>query len=610
LSGDVWAVADAGATVSVEQEVEVELTGSAWEAVDAGADLRFRPVLDGSAGAVTDAGSVQLFRPIMNGSASETVDAGAGLQFKPVLEGSVTEVVDVASAIASTTSASYAPSTDVWEEVGVGANLQFKPVVTGSITETFDSGAVYAGASYPDAGVAEVFDAGATLWFAPVLTGDANTWFTVAADIATTTSQAYTVVADTAVTVDAGSDVSASITPVGNVEVGTAVWSVYGGVSTLYATVQQDAGVPIGSFAVGDSTYAYVSATKTDYVYAGAVEEVFTVGTTVGTDVIILPVVDGVGIAEFSYSSDLSIYSTPQFLAPLIDGSVCFVVAEPVTEYWVDIAGDRAFPLHDWAAVADYSTSSEQHWVYADGAVESFDAGSTLYRGFIPVPSVYEVLSAGADVLAYTSQAIVYAGTAVEIVGTASEHPIAAHVADVGATAVISASIIEIGPYPSRAIYEEGSASANLWAGTLYSVSQPTNYAAVGDVVFNAESLSEKAVCNLHDALAEYAASSGGAGVYDPWGYSDNYEQEPVPGWVHGDEPKPSQTNTEEPLPTRPAGQDGVYVVDSQDGPVTEPPRDGAYVDVGYYKEFKPWYQPNTKEALPTSTRRTEDKPT
>ena len=66
---------------------------------------------------------------------------------------------------------------------------------------------------------------------------------------------------------------------------------------------------------------------------------------------------------------------------------------------------------------------------------------------------------------------------------------------------------------------------------------------------------------------------------------------------------------TKETIPGYPGSQDGVWTMEGQDGAVTEPPAQGAYTDIGYYKEWKPWYQPYAQEALPVISSTKEDKP-
>ena len=63
-----------------------------------------------------------------------------------------------------------------------------------------------------------------------------------------------------------------------------------------------------------------------------------------------------------------------------------------------------------------------------------------------------------------------------------------------------------------------------------------------------------------------------------------------------------------ESIPGRPAGTDGAWTTDA-DGAVTEPPSQGAYTDIGYYKEWKPWWQAYVKESLPSTTLTKEGKP-
>ena len=64
-------------------------------------------------------------------------------------------------------------------------------------------------------------------------------------------------------------------------------------------------------------------------------------------------------------------------------------------------------------------------------------------------------------------------------------------------------------------------------------------------------------------------------------------------------ESKPTTGYSKETIPGYPGSQDGVWTTDV-DGAVTEPPSQGAYTDIGYYKEWKPWFQTNAKEGKPT----------
>jgi hypothetical protein len=65
-----------------------------------------------------------------------------------------------------------------------------------------------------------------------------------------------------------------------------------------------------------------------------------------------------------------------------------------------------------------------------------------------------------------------------------------------------------------------------------------------------------------------------------------------------------------ESVPARPVGQDGAYVEGTQDGFWAEYPSHGAYTDISYFKEFKPFHRATmTKEAVPTTVYLSETPP-
>jgi hypothetical protein len=211
-------------------------------------------------------------------------------------------------------------------------------------------------------------------------------------------------------------------------------------------------------------------------------------------------------------------------------------------------------------------------------------------------------MSAGADYIGYTSQQNAIVGTATERFYTANEYPTVGTVRDGDAVGVFAADHDVLASGVQTAIVYEGSVAVVLESSTRYSIDRPADVIVDGNVVFNAAALAELARTNLYEALAEYTVAAGTYPISTPWTYSDHYGEEPLPTTTFTEEPQPSQTDIEESLPpTYNTGQDGAWVLDEAEV-VTEPPKDGAYTDIGYYKEWKPWWQTRTKENAPGDT--------
>lgn len=483
--------------------------------------------------------------------------------------------------------ANFSPAIGVNEELAAGSILGIGIGVLGDIAGQFSVGAVVSSttaASYsPDAGVAEELAADSVLKVARFPEAGATS------------------------TVYVESGVSANITGAGNIEVGTAAWGLAGGVSTVYFATQRDAGVPVHNF---ESAAAIIPPMQDRFI-EGSVAETFSVGDNVLLPLVQAnPLLEGSVAEELWCSSVLDIYATPVYSDYKIDGSVAWAVAEPVTEYWIDIAADRGFPQHNFIAGADYFSGAKTIFTHAGLAEAVFVAGADNNRNLNPIVGAVEILAAASNTLGITSQQNALVGTATAIFAAAGER-VQTVVTDGTAAAEIAASCAEVPPYPQRTIEITGDVAALFSQGGIYSVSSPTAYAVVGDVAFFSESLAEKAVANLYDALAEYGIYSGTLGISTPYpGYSEIYPSEAVPGGLFTDETKPLDGYAMEPEPTLPAGQDGVWTMEPNDGGVTEPPEQGAYTLIGHFKEWKPWYQPHARTNAPAKRSATrENKP-
>jgi hypothetical protein len=180
------------------------------------------------------------------------------------------------------------------------------------------------------------------------------------------------------------------------------------------------------------------------------------------------------GFAGITDGTTYIIYATPVAQHYIETGSAFWKVAEPISEYWLDIAGDRAFPLHNFVAASDYVTTSGSLHLFAGLADVSFAAGGdiSILGRVVPV-NISESFNVGAIYTTNSKQDITQIGAAVAVFTTPGEYPALDRAPDIGVAEFVYASHDIIGFARYDAFVEGGTMNVVTSASIIEVSVQP-----------------------------------------------------------------------------------------------------------------------------------------